>query len=64
MLSLLGSNWTDLPNDSKKEEWRILSEMDPGNMSEFQKELLKRARKELVTKNIVITPSIIGGTLV
>jgi hypothetical protein len=33
-------------------------------MSEFQKELLKRARKELVTKNIVITPSLIGGTLV
>jgi hypothetical protein len=33
-------------------------------MSDAQKELLRRAKTELVTKNIIVTPSIIGGSLV
>jgi chromatin segregation and condensation protein Rec8/ScpA/Scc1 (kleisin family) len=53
-----------LPKGNTREEWRILSEVDPADMTEAQKELLRRAKKELVTKNIIVTPSIIGGSLV
>jgi hypothetical protein len=41
-----------------------LSEVDPANMSDVQKELLIKAKKELVTRNIVVTPSIVGGSLI
>jgi hypothetical protein len=38
--------------------------VDPANMSDAQKELLRKAKTELVTKDIIISPSIIGGSLV
>jgi hypothetical protein len=33
-------------------------------MNEAQKEILRRAKTELVTKNIIVTPSLIGGSLI
>jgi len=64
ILSLIGSNWKDLPNTDLKNEWRILLEADPANMSKNEKELWTRAKKEIITKNIILSPNAIGGALV
>lgn len=60
----MGSSWIDLPSNKTKEEWRILLEADPAKMSKKEKELWIKAKKEIITKNIIVSPNVIGGTLI
>lgn len=61
---MIGSNWIDLPGPTTKENWRILLEGDPAKMTKFEKELWLKAKKEIIAKNIVISPKVVGGALV
>jgi hypothetical protein len=64
VLSLIGSNWKDLPHPRAKEEWRILLEADPAKMSKNEKELWIKAKQEIISKNIIVSPNLTGGTLI
>jgi hypothetical protein len=64
VLSTIGSNWVDLPEPQKKENWRILLEGNPARMTNIEKELWLKAKKDILASNIVISPKVIGGSLV
>jgi hypothetical protein len=64
VLSTIGSNWKDLPDYKNRIEWRIFLEGNPAKMSWAEKDLWLKAKQEIVSKNVVITPNLTGGTLV
>jgi len=61
---MIGVSWKDLPNSQVKEEWRILLEADPAKMSKIEKELWIKAKQEIISKNVIVSPNLTGGNLV